>query len=575
MSKIMQLLTNPRIIVLFIVLFLSLLFIHPNPYNNGAAIRSITRDSPGAIAGLQSPDPSTTLMAREKIVSIVLDPTTQTNNAIQPVRSHTGNKLGASQNLRSLRSLHDKTPRKKKVQDGLLIRTVEDYYAATTHLIPNKTIQIITNKGIYAVAVSEAANTTASLSTKDIGIHVSEVPKSNLRKGLDLQGGTRALLRPEKKLSVDEQELIMNVLKQRLNIYGLSDIIVKEAKDLSGNAFILVEVAGASEEEVQKLIAKQGKFEAKIKNVTVFRGGGDITFICSNARCARVIQCKQRESGSWFCGYSFSISLHPDAADRQAAVTKELDVVHGNESHDYLSKNLTFYLDDHVVSSLRISSSLKGRSVTDISISGSGNGSTQKHAMTNAMKNMKELQTVLATGSLPVKLDMVKADSLSPIMGQQFSTNVFWVALFALLAVIFIVFIRYRTVRVAVPIALSMLSELVIILGIAALIKWNLDLASIAGIIVSIGTGVDDLIVISDEMLDKTTALLNWKAKRKNAFFIIMAAYVTTVVAMTPLFFAGAGLLRGFALTTIIGVSSGVFIVRPAFADTMKIILDR
>ncbi|MBW3001002.1 protein translocase subunit SecD, partial [Candidatus Woesearchaeota archaeon] len=55
------------------------------------------------------------------------------------------------------------------------------------------------------------------------------------------------------------------------------------------------------------------------------------------------------------------------------------------------------------------------------------------------------------------------------------------------------------------------------------------------------------------------------------AFFIIFAAYFTTVVAMLPLWFAGAGLLKGFALTTILGVSIGVLITRPAFAAIIQI----
>ena len=52
-----------------------------------------------------------------------------------------------------------------------------------------------------------------------------------------------------------------------------------------------------------------------------------------------------------------------------------------------------------------------------------------------------------------------------------------------------------------------------------------------------------------------------------------MGAYLTIVVAMIPLLFAGAGLLKGFALTTIIGASVGVFITRPAFAATIETLL--
>jgi len=52
-----------------------------------------------------------------------------------------------------------------------------------------------------------------------------------------------------------------------------------------------------------------------------------------------------------------------------------------------------------------------------------------------------------------------------------------------------------------------------------------------------------------------------------------MAAYATMVVAMIPLLFAGAGLLKGFALTSIMAISFGVFITRPAYAAVLKILL--
>jgi preprotein translocase subunit SecD len=65
----------------------------------------------------------------------------------------------------------------------------------------------------------------------------------------------------------------------------------------------------------------------------------------------------------------------------------------------------------------------------------------------------------------------------------------------------------------------------------------------------------------------------NWKDRIKNAFFIVMASYFTLVVAMLPLLSAGAGLLQNFALTTIAGISIGVFITRPAFAVIAETLL--
>jgi preprotein translocase subunit SecD len=110
-------------------------------------------------------------------------------------------------------------------------------------------------------------------------------------------------------------------------------------------------------------------------------------------------------------------------------------------------------------------------------------------------------------------------------------------------------------------------SEVVIVLGVAAVIDWNLDLPGIAGLLATIGTGIDDLIILMDETEDNSLSL---KRRLKRAFTIIMGAYFTTLVSLMPLMWAGAGLLKGFAITTIIGISVGVFITRPAFGDMIK-----
>ncbi len=113
-----------------------------------------------------------------------------------------------------------------------------------------------------------------------------------------------------------------------------------------------------------------------------------------------------------------------------------------------------------------------------------------------------------------------------------------------------------------------MASEIILTFGIASLIKWNLDLPSIAGIIATIGTGVDDQIVILDESQNSKTYSVKERIKR--ALFIIFGSYFTVLFSLLPLYWAGAGLLKGFAVTTIIGVSVGVFITRPAFAEIIK-----
>jgi preprotein translocase subunit SecD len=229
---------------------------------------------------------------------------------------------------------------------------------------------------------------------------------------------------------------------------------------------------------------------------------------------------------------------------------------------------LQLILDDKLVDTLLISEGLKGSETTTISISGSGTGATKEEAYNSAQTNMKKLQTILITGSLPYKLEIVKLDSASPILGKQFTKNIIYLGLVVFSIVSILLFIKYRKIKITLAVILTMFSEALITLGIAALIKWNLDAPSIAGIIAGMGTGVNDQIVIIDESVSEGQE--NLKEKIKRAFFIIIGAFFTIIAAMLPLFWAGAGLLRGFALTTIIGVCVGILITRPAFGEIIK-----
>ena len=186
---------------------------------------------------------------------------------------------------------------------------------------------------------------------------------------------------------------------------------------------------------------------------------------------------------------------------------------------------------------------------------------------------MNEMQTILISGSLPVKLETAKVDVVSPTLGENFLQIAILALLVAVAVVGAIIFIRYRNLKIALPIVLTGLSEILIIFGVAAAINWRLDLAAIAGILAAVGTGVDDQIVITDEVVKGEKAETSWKERIKRAFFIIFAAYATTIVALLPLWWMGAGLVKGFAVTTAIGITIGVFITRPAYAKIVETLL--
>jgi preprotein translocase subunit SecD len=588
-TKIKKIFTNIRILILLVLLLVALIVIHPDPTNKGVTIRTVLRNSSAADAGMKSPLPNDKPMFREVIFEM-------NGRAISTVDEYysIAQSLQPDDSLRiKTRAIYDTSGDRRKF---LWFKTTREYLLTvkpiTRVTILNETEQVTVDK---VVAVNVTRNGTTTLVNKtinstetrnkirtdivgaeDIGLKIYDAPVTNLKKGLDLQGGTRVILQPEKSVSDADMEIIMDNLKQRLNVYGLSDIAVRKVTDLSQNQFILIEVAGANEEEVKDLIAKQGKFEAKIGNDTVFRGGQDIKSVCRTPDCSYSVDprspCGLGDDQLYHCRFQFSIVLSPESAQRQADLTRDLKVVKENDQ-DYLNESLLLFLDDELVDTLRIGSDLKGKTTTDIAISGPGSGPTQQEAIFNSAANMKKLQTILITGSLPVKLTVVKIDTVSPALGTEFVKNVLIMGIFAIIAVALIVVIRYRDVLVAGPIIFTMASEVTLLLGMAALIGWNLDLAAIAGILVAVGTGVDDQVVIVDETKQRgSVELINWKDKIKRAFFIIMGSYLTVVVAMIPLYYAGAGLVRGFAITTFFGVSFGVFVARPAFAAMIEIL---
>ena len=447
------------------------------------------------------------------------------------------------------------------------IKTIEDYTDAMA------VFQDLEEDEEIKLEIKTKTTEIIYLFSKEVINHifVEEIPKTRIRTGLDLQGGARALVTADVKLTEQELDDLISVSEQRLNVYGLSDVNFFKITTSTGEKLMGVEIAGSTPEDLESLIAKQGKFEAKIGNETVFVGGDkDITHVGRTGQDALITECFEVQGGE-ACNFRFTVFLSEKAAQRHADITDKLEI-----NGSYLSKQIDFYIDEIKTSSLNIGADLKGNVATQIAISGSGSGATRKEALDSAKTEMKKLQTILITGSLPYKLEIAKLDRISPKLGEQFTKQLLTAALFAIIAVSLLVFIRYRKIKISLALVGVSLSEVLIILGVATLIKWNLDLPSIAGIIAAIGTGIDSQLIILDEARDKRESI---KQRIKKALFIIMTAFATTLVAMIPLTgllgfmgigAASAGLLKGFAVTTIIGITVGVLISRPAFADIVR-----
>ena len=294
--------------------------------------------------------------------------------------------------------------------NNIEIKNTEDYGNVILDLFSDgveKRIDFITKDSDFTLLTNQPPE-----------ISVGEIPNTKIKTGLDLRGGSRALVRADIEISDSQLEDLIQVSRNRFNVYGLSDVNIKGVTDLSGNKFMMIEIAGASPDDLKELVGKQGKFEGKISNETVFSGGeGDISDICRNdATCAGIRDCQQTNDG-YYCRFDFTIYLTDYAAKKHAEATKNLEI---DSSGQYLSEKLYLYIDDQEASSLLISKGLQGQETTTISIEGSGTGATREDAYNEAKKEMNKLQTILITGSLPVKLKIEKTkEDLSESKGQK------------------------------------------------------------------------------------------------------------------------------------------------------------
>jgi preprotein translocase subunit SecD len=186
-----------------------------------------------------------------------------------------------------------------------------------------------------------------------------------------------------------------------------------------------------------------------------------------------------------------------------------------------------------------------------------------------------QLQIHLRAGALPVNVEIIGAGHVDAALGAQFKKQSVIAGIIALFAVALVVYRKYHQKEILIPMVGTSFSEAIMILGVAALIGWQLDLASIAGIIAAIGTGIDHLVIITDEVLyeGKLPPSKVYLSRLTKAFSIILAAAATAVVAMGPLVVMGFGTLKGFAITTIIGVFIGVVIARPVYGKMIYEVL--
>lgn len=194
-----------------------------------------------------------------------------------------------------------------------------------------------------------------------------------------------------------------------------------------------------------------------------------------------------------------------------------------------------------------------------------------------ARKRAEDLRIVLSQ-RLEVGISRESEESIDARLGKEFMSEALRALFFAIVGVGALVYLRYRHLKVSAAIMGTMLSELVITLGMTSAFGWSIGLPEIGGLITIVGIGVDHQIIITDEVFRGAlphTRRVGLTARIGRAFSIIFVAAAATIAAMVSLASVGFGVMRGFALITIAGVLLAVILTRPVFARVLSFIMAR
>jgi preprotein translocase subunit SecD len=408
------------------------------------------------------------------------------------------------------------------------------------------------------------ANLSKSLDTDVLVVDAThlEIRKSYTQDALDplfaAAGGKITSYQPG--VSKATADLVKQILENKINTMGTKDAKVNTLVGMNNVArYVRIELAGVDMNEAQQIVGKQGKFEIRIQTV-----GNATEHVLYGDSITSVQVPGQEPPGSNKWGVAFTLSEGGSAAFRDAAIKYGATV-------DPTNHQLIMLLDNNTVYSAPLSTDLAGQlqnTPTRQLFASTGTG-------TNGMQQATNLEIHLRAGALPVDVNVAGSGSTSAALGEHFKVMSILAFILALITVAFVIYYRYREPSIVLPMILINASEILILLGFISLIKFQMDLPTIAGLIAVLGTGIDQLVVITDEILHegKVPSPNLYLKRLARALGIIVVAAGTVLIAMLPLALMDLSTLKGFAIITMMGVIVGVIVTRPAYGKIIMEIL--
>ena len=173
----------------------------------------------------------------------------------------------------------------------------------------------------------------------------------------------------------------------------------------------------------------------------------------------------------------------------------------------------------------------------------------------------EDLSLMLRTGALPASISYLETRTVGPSLGAASIHQGVLAAVFGMLAVMIFMLVYYKGAGINADLALML--NLLILLGFMGFSSATLTLPGIAGVILTIGMGVDSNVLIFERIREELragkTAAAAVQQGFAHAWITIIDTHVTTIVSAAILFLFGTGPVKGFAVTLVFGLLANLF----------------
>lgn len=357
--------------------------------------------------------------------------------------------------------------------------------------------------------------------------------------GLDLVGGSRLVLEAQTseavpKITPDILDSLQYAIEKRVNALGVAETSVQKI----GDKRLLVEIPNISNpEEAKKYLGETAELDFK-KPVGMDKNG-NIEWLSTGLTGKDLKKASIENSGKngeWVVSLEFTL----EGAKKFSDLTSQL-----------VGQQMAIFFNGELQSAPRINEPIpSGRA----QITGGGKGGFE-------YKEAKEMVDFLNAGALPVPAKIIEENSVGPTLGADSIHKSVVAGIIGISLVMLFMIIYYRLLGGIASVALAIYS--IIVFALFKIIPVTLTLAGIAGFILGIGMAVDANILIFERTKEELKAgrslftAINSGFDR--AFTSIFDSNMTTIITCVILYLLGTSIVKGFALTLIIGVLVSMF----------------